>query len=136
MIIRELKLVSHWVNMKTFVQFLNEAKKVLGNTVGQHSVVSLYHHPMHGTHHKIGYGVHHQIRQKLRLGTQNGHEPDEHEHAGYAHYKPKNNEVHIVHYGNPKPHHKKELEKTFKKNYSVPKGTGIKHYNINALKEV
>lgn len=121
--------------MKTFREFLDEAKKVLGHDVGQHNVVSLYHHPIHGTHHKTGYGVHHEIRKKLRLGSDNGHEPDEFEHAGFAHYK-KDNSLHFVHYSNPKPQVKKEFEKTFKKNYSIPKGHTVKHYNINGLKEV
>lgn len=131
--------------MKTFKEFLAEAKHTLGHGMNQQPGVSLLHHPMHGFNHKPGFGIHHQIRQKLRIGHDKGHEADEFEHSGFATVKPKEKQIHIIHYKShnefkgidpdKKNHYKTGFEKTLKKHYQIG-GHEIKHFDITGNKEI
>ena len=105
--------------MKTFRQFLEEAKKILG---GDAHVISLYHHPIHGTHHTNNYGGHDSIRKKVGSKSDDA----EFEHTGFArrhHNDPKT--VEINHYG--KMNHHKEFENQIKKHYKIGKDEKITH---------
>lgn len=123
--------------MKTFVQLLEdcnliEAKRSLTPVDGHQPVVSLLHHPIHGLHHKDGYGSHDIIRKKLKYKS------DDHdfEHTAHAHMDKKGSTLLIGHHHPPKdPNLKKDYENKVKKHYSLPKGHGVKHYNIYTNKE-
>jgi hypothetical protein len=121
----------------SFIQFagkaLAEAKLRIPKTKDSNRVVSMVHHPVHGTYSLPKYAQHNQIlMQHDHLRYDDKEEPDsDYADRSYARVKPEEKKVTINHYGQPKhPSTMQAAVDHLRKNYQIPKAYKINHSDV------